>query len=373
MSEKFVFERALAIAKKEVFHILRDPFTLILALVFPVFTILVYGYSIDFNLTDIGLAVSDADQSQTSRTLLSTFGSSEYFILNNSGSPADALQEVQGERSKATIIIPPQFEKEVFAGRTGRVQILVDGADSTAVSSVLGYVAAIQSTANREIADSSAASPYELRTRYMYNPELSSKWFIIPGLIALVMAILSIMLTALTVAREWENGSMELLLSTPVLPIEIILGKLAPYGILGVIAIIMSYALARTVFGVPFMGSIPVFALGCCIFLVAYLAQGLLISVVTRNQQVATQMAMVTGLLPSNMLSGFVFPIASMPLFFRLLTMIFPARWFMQIARESFLSGPPARELLIPLLALCLIAAVMIRLATKRFKRDLEP
>ncbi len=373
----FVFERAWAICRKEVYHILRDPFTLILALVFPIFMVLMYGAAMDFNLKNISLAVSDADQTQSSRDLFQTFGSSRYFLLHNAGSPAQTVADVQGERAKAALIIPPRFEKDLFAGRQASAQVLVDGADNSAVSSILGYTAIIENMAGTRLVGPPAAPyPLELRTRFMFNPELNSTWFVIPGLMVVVMAILSIMLTALTVAREWENGSMELLLSTPVQPLEIIAGKLAPYGGLGLFAVTMTFVIARVVFHVPFAGGLSglgVFGLGCGIFLCTYLAQGLLISVVARNQQVAMQMAMVSGLLPSNLLSGFVFPVASMPLFFRIFTMILPARWFMQISRYTFLRGSTFLQLDAAFLALSLLCFGMIRLGTRKFKRDLEP
>lgn len=373
MNARFSWRRAYAIARKEVFHILRDPFTLVLALVFPVFMVVLYGLSMDFNVKNIRLAVSDSDQSQSSRRLIETFGSSNYFIPHGVGSTADAVQDVQGERAKATLIIPPRFEKDILANRSSSAQILVDGADNSTVASVVGYVAAMENIANSNIAGFNQAPLYQLRTRFLFNPELNSTWFVVPGLIAVVMAILSILLTALTVAREWENGSMELLLSTPVQPLEIIIGKLTPYGGLGLLAITMIYTIARVMFGVPFVGNLAVFGLGCLIFLVTYLAQGLLISVIARNQLVAMQMAMVSGLLPSNLLSGFVFPVASMPLFFRYFTMILPARWYMQIGRDTFLKGSDLIQLGVPFGALLFLCVWMITMATRRFKRDLEP
>src|SRR6476620_9958496 len=142
---EFVLERAIAIARKEVFHILRDPYTLIISLVFPILMVLIYGFAIDFNLKDISLAVSDADKSQTSRRLMETFGSSHYFLLHNVGSPANTVQEVQGERSRATLIIPPRFESALLAGRGANAQILVDGADGSVVASVSSYLSGIQS------------------------------------------------------------------------------------------------------------------------------------------------------------------------------------------------------------------------------------
>jgi ABC-2 type transport system permease protein len=373
MLSTFVWARAIAIAKKEVFHIMRDPFTLALALVMPIFMVVIYGIAIDFNVRNIRLAVSDSDQTQTSRRLIETFGSSQYFQPFSAGSPVDTLADLEDESARASLIIPPRFEKDLLAGRDAQAQILVDGADNSTVASVTGYVGAIQTLSAKNIANFDPPQPYELRTRYLFNPELNSRWFVIPGLTVVVMAILSILLTALTVAREWENGSMELLLSTPVQPLEIIIGKLTPYGVLGIIAVTFVYVIARVGFGVPFVGNIFVFGAGCLLFLVTYLAQGLLISVITRKQMVAMQFAMLTGFLPSQLLSGFVFPVQAMPPFFRYFTMIFPARWFMEISRDTFLKGSSIFDLWLPFSSLTFLCAFMIRRATQKFKRDLEP
>jgi len=371
--KNFVWRRALAVAKKEVYHILRDPTTLGATLVLPVFMVVMFGVAIEFNVKNVALAVSDSDRTQSSRRFLDTFASSDYFLIRRVASPHDAVTDVSAERARAALIIPPRFEKDLFAGRGAEAQILVDGSDNSTVGPVLGYVISIQNIASQRIGDFDPIPPYEIRTRFLFNPELNSRWFVIPGLTVVVMSILSILLTALTVAREWENGSMELLLSTPVQPLEIIVGKLAPYGILGIIAVVFVFIIARAVFGVPFVGSLWVFGLGCLLFLITYLAQGLLISVITRKQTIAMQFAMMTGYLPSNLLSGFIFPISSMPPFFQYFTMILPARWFMLIARDTFLKGSSLIELGGPFLALTFFCALMIFLATRRFKRDLEP
>jgi ABC-2 type transport system permease protein len=369
----FVWRRVAAVSRKEVFHILRDPYTLGAALALPVFMVVMFGVAIEFNVKKVALAVCDSDQTQSSRRLLDTFGSSQYFLIHGVVSPREAVTDVSAERARAALIIPPRFEKDLFAGRGAEVQMLVDGSDNSTVGPVLSYVGSIQTIASRRIADFNPQSPYELRTRFLFNPELNSRWFVIPGLTVVVMSILSILLTALTVAREWENGSMELLLSTPVEPLEIIVGKLAPYGVLGIIAVTFVYVIARTVFGIPFVGNLAVFGLGCLLFLVTYLAQGLLISVVTRKQTIAMQLAMMSGMLPSNLLSGFIFPIESMPKFFQYFTMILPARWFMRIARDTFLEGSSFFELSGSFLALSIFCVLMILMATRRFKRDLEP
>ncbi len=369
----FSVRRAQAVARKEVYHILRDPTTLGAALVLPVFMVVMFGVAIEFNVKHVALAVNDADQTQSSRRLLETFASSDYFLIRRVASPRDAVVAVSAEEARAALIIPPRFEQNLFDGRGAEAQLLVDGSDNSTVGPILGYVGGIQAIASRRIGGFDARPPYELRTRFLFNPELNSRWFVIPGLTVVVMSILSILLTALTGAREWENGSMELLLSTPVSPLEIIVGKLAPYGTLGIIAVVAIYLIARLVFAVPFAGSLWVFGLGCLLFLVTYLAQGLLISVMTRKQTIALQLSMMSGMLPSNLLSGFIFPIESMPAFFQYFTMILPARWFMEIARATFLQGSSLLELAAPFCALAVICALMIVLAARRFKRDLEP
>ena len=369
----FVWRRAIAIARKEVYHIMRDPFTLGAALGLPVFMVLMFGVAIEFNVKEVPLAVSDSDHTQSSRQLLETFGSSLYFQPHRSYSPAEAVSDITTERARAALIIPPHFEMDLLAGRGATAQLLVDGSDNSTVGPVLGYVGRIQTMASSRIGNFNPPSPFDMRTRFLFNPELNSRWFVIPGLNVMVMAILSILLTSLTIAREYENGSMELLLSTPVQPLEIIIGKLAPYGALGIIACVFVFIIARLVFGVPFVGNIFVFGLGFLLFLIAYLAQGLLISVVTRKQMIAMQLAMMTGMLPSQMLSGFVFPIESMPTFFQYFTMILPARWFMQISRDTFLKGSSLIDLAIPFFALTVLCVLMIFQGTRKFKRDLEP
>lgn len=387
------WHRMLAILRKEVAHILRDPFTLALALGLPVFMVMFFGIAMEFNVKAVPMSYLDSDKSPSSRLLLETFGSSNYFHLLPVDSPLAGVTSVQAERARAFMVIPPDFQKNLLSGRGTEIQILLDGADNSTVGAVSDYIARIQKRAIPRLLSAGAqdagksptgaqdagksamtpSEPIELRSRYLFNPELNSKWFVVPGLVVVVMSILSILLTALTVAREWENGSMELLLSTPVQPSEIIIGKLAPYAGLGLGAVALVYVLARTVFGVPFNGSHFVFLFGCLLFLITYLAQGLLISVTVRKQQVAMQLAMMTGLLPSQLLSGFIFPVESMPTFFRYFTMILPARWFMNISRDIFLQGSGFWQLKWNFLALAIIGSVMLTISVRKFKKDVEP
>ncbi len=369
----FLWNRAGAIAQKEIYHVLRDPFTLALSLGLPMFMVFTFGFAIEFNVKNIPIAVHDADQTQTSRRLIDTFGSSGYFVIDPVSSPNQGQRALSGDQDRAALLIPGNFQKDLFSGRSTRAQVLLDGSDNSTVGPILSYVNAIQTIASQRIAEFSPPPLIHIKTRFLFNPELNSRWFVIPGLVVVVMAILSVLLTALTVAREWENGSMELLLSTPVEPLEIIVGKLAPYAVLGIGAVTFVYLMSRTIFGMPFQGSLWVFGLGCILFLATYLSQGLLISVVTRKQQIAMQIAIMSGLLPAQLLSGFIFPIESMPQFFQYFSMILPARWFMTIARQSYLKGSTLWEMGTAFLALGFLCAVMIRLATKKFKKDLEP
>ncbi len=369
----FRISRAAAIAKKEVFHILRDPFTLAMSVGMPVFLVFAFGFAIEFNTKFIPLGVFDNDRTPASRLLIETFDSSKYFMVSGEESPTSAEHAVAQERNHAALIIPPNFQKDLFANRTAQAQILLDGSDNSTVGPILNYLSSIQNLATQKLTKQPSNNKLKFKTRFLFNHELNSRWFVIPGLAVVVMAILSILLTALTVAREWENGSMELLLSTPVEPLEIIIGKLAPYGLMGLMATAFIYVVSRTVFEIPFNGSLITFALGTCIFLVTYLAQGLLISVVTRKQQIAMQIAMMSGMVPSQLLSGFIFPIESMPKFFQYFTMLLPARWFMEISRQSYLKGSSLLEMSSAFLALSLLCLIMIRLASSRFKKDLEP
>ncbi len=369
----FSFKRARAIARKEVFHILRDPFTLAMALVLPMIMVTVFGLAIDFDVKDLNLSVYDSDRSQTSRQLIDTFESSRYFrVIQRPRSPR-LLSDLDSERARAVLIINPGLERDFESAGSAHAQIVLDGSDSSTAGVILGYLRGIQNSTSAKLAAAKLREPVVLKTRFLYNPELRSTWFVVPGLAVVIIAILSVLLTALTVAREWENGSMELLLSTPVKPIEIIIGKLAPYTALGLMALAFVYAVARLGFGVPFRGNPLLFAAAGMLFQATYLAQGLAISVITRRQQLAMQFAIITGLLPSILLSGFIFPLESMPTFFQYMTSILPAKWFMMISRGIFLKGAGISELLRPFAGLLILATVLITVAAKRFKKDLEP
>ncbi len=373
MNGFFNIRRAFSIARKEVRHIVRDPFTLGLAIGLPLLMVLFFGYAIDFNVHDIDLTVYDQDHSRASRQLAEAFQSSGYFNLHYRSLDLNPAATLDSGAAKAALFIDPHFARDIDREGTATAQVLIDGSDNSTAGVIGGYLSGIQMAAAQRITGQSAAQPVSLVTRYLFNGELNSRWFTVPGLSVVVLAIISIMLTALTVAREWENGSMEMLLSTPVSSLEIITGKLAPYLAMGFIGQAIIYLAARLLFGVPFQGSHLLLFAGTLLFLSANLAQGLIISVTTRHQIAAIQFSQMAGQLPSLMLSGFIFPIESMPVFFQYFTMIFPARWFMVVMRGLFLRGAGWAELAGPLLVLLAMDVFFIALAARLFKKDVEP
>jgi ABC-2 type transport system permease protein len=373
MSDPINLKRAYAIGYKEVRHIVRDPFTLSLALGLPLLMVLFFGLAMDFNVHDIHLTAYDNDRSRSSRQLLETFESSGYFRLRQELLVGNVTEPLDANQAKAVLVIPPRFGRYVVSRMDSPVQVLIDGTDNSTAGVIGGYMDGIQSAANLRLANAVVNPLVTLKPRYLFNPELNSRWFTVPGLATVVLAIISILLTAMTVAREWENGSMELLLSTPVHPVEIILGKLAPYVVLGLTAQALIYFLARFYFGIPFMGSHLLFILGTFLFVASYMALGLLISVTTRQQILAMQFSMMIGMLPNILLSGFIFPIENMPLFFQWLTALFPARWFVLVIRGSFLRGSDLFQLGVPLLVLLFMAVFFVTLAVRRFKKDVDP
>lgn len=365
--------RAASIARKEARHIWRDPFTMTLALGLPTLMVMFFGYAIDFDVRDVSVEVFDHDGTRPSREVAAGFAASPYFQVRAGPVGGDPILALHRERAKAVVVIEPGFGRSVRGGEAASVQVLVDGADNAVAGVLSGYLEAMRPAVARRLGLPDPQAPARLESRFLFNPGLDSRWFVVPGLAVIVMGIIAVLLTALTVAKEWEVGSMELLLSTPVQPLEIVLGKLMPYMAMGVGALLFVYAAARLVFGVPFMGSHALFAVCALLYLAAMLSQGLVISVVTRQQQLAMQLALMTGLLPVQLLSGFVFPVQSMPAPFRLLAGILPARWFMDATRALFLKGSGSGEVARPMAALILLAAAFVTVAMRRFKKDLEP
>jgi ABC-2 type transport system permease protein len=367
--------RTLAIAGKEVRHILRDVRTLYLALAMPVLLLVLFGFGISFDVDHLELALVDQDRSETSRELVRQLtASGEFDVVVEGTAPEEALGALRRGRAVAALVVPHGFARDVARGET-QVQLLVDGAEGNTASQALAKAQALVEVANRRLLPAGApvpAPPLEVRVRTLFNPEGRSALFLVPGLTAYLLALVAVLMTALTVAREWERGSMEQLFATPVGRLEIVVGKLLPYLAIGLLQVLLVLTVGAWVFSVPVRGSLVTLGLGAVLFLVGMLGQGLLISVATRNQVVATQVATMTSVLPSMLLSGFIFPIENLPLPLRLLSTLIPARYFVGTLRGVLLRGNGLAELWPQLLALTLFAALMLAVALGRFQRRLD-
>jgi ABC-2 type transport system permease protein len=379
-----MLRRILLIARKETWHILRDFRTVYMALGIPLVLLLLFGYALTMDVEDIRLIVVDGDRTRASRDLVSAFERSRVFsVVARPDHARGLLGAFRRFEAKAALIIAPGFSRDLERGGTGRAQLIADGTDANVAAIAMGYGAAIAQMRTLDLAISALERqgvssgrkmrpPIEVKSRNWFNPALKSQWFMVPGLIALLMAMMAAILMSLTVAREWERGTMEQLLITPVRPIEIVFGKLLPYFCIGIGQLCLVSSAGVLLFDVPFKGDIGLLFGLSCLFLVGALSQGLLISILTRQQQLAIQFSFLTSLLPALLLSGFMSPIASMPEIIQYITYIVPARYFLVILRGLFLKGAAFAVLRPEVIALSIYAVVMLVLASVRFKARLD-
>lgn len=367
--------RILAMAGKEVQHILRDIRTLYLALALPVLMLVLFGFGISFDTDHLELALVDQDQTAISRELVRQLtAAGEFDVVRTETGPEAAERDLRRGRVVAALVVPHDFSEDLARGQA-EVQLLVDGSDGNTATQTLAKAQALVQMAGRKLGPagiSLPAPPLEVRVRTLFNPAGRSALFLVPGLAAYLLAMVAVLMTALTVAREWERGSMEQLFATPVGRMEIVVGKLLPYLLIGLLQVLLVLTVGAWVFDVPMRGSLGVLGLGALLFLVGMLGQGLLISVLTRNQMVATQVATMTSVLPSMLLSGFIFPIENLPLPLRVLSTLIPARYFVSTLRGVLLRGNGLSVLWPQLLALTLFAALMLAVAMGRFRRRLD-
>lgn len=365
--------RALAIGHKEVMHILRDRQMLAFALVMPVVLILLFGYAVSFDIDSIPLAVVDQDHSRESRGLVDAFVQTDTFALVAQLEDPDGVEPLfRRGAAKAALVIPAGYGDDLARGREATAQVLVDGADNVTAGVTLGYANAVALDASqRFIAGQLGAfePPLEVRVITLFNRTLESAVFLVPGLMVLILVMVAVMLTALTVAREYERGSMEQLFATPVGRVEVILGKLGPYLVLGLLQVLLVLAMGVVLFDVPARGSLVLLFGVALVFLLAMLMQGLLISVVTKNQMVASQAAVISTLLPSLLLSGFVFPIENMPTPLQVIASLLPARYLVHALRAILLRGNGLDVIAVDLAAMGAFFLLLLVIATKRFER----
>ncbi len=367
--------RVAAVAGKEWLQIRRDMRSLILSIFAPALLIMLFGYALTVDVKHVSTAVYDQDRSSLSRRFIGEFSHTEYLDVNRHvESFAEADRLIDAGKVTMVMVIPRGFERTFKAGKKTGVQLLVDGSDSTSATVAMGYVKGIVSNYNldikvgemKRIGISSFAAPVDIRSRIWYNPELESKNFIIPGLIVIVLAIISALIASLTISREWERGTMETLITTPVRSWEVVAGKLIPYLLIGLFDVILTLCVGYFVFNVPIKGSFTELYLLAVLFLAGTSTLGILISSATRVQVLSVQVAMVATYLPSFILSGFVFPIQNMPLALQAFTYLIPARYLIVLVKGIALKGVGAFFLWTQILFLACFALLVAVLSVRK-------
>lgn len=374
--------RTWMIIWKEFLQIIRDPRQLAMVVIMPMIMLVLYGYAINLDVNHVQMAVFDHDGSRQSRDLIGAFANSTYFdITMLAYNDADITNALDSGRAKIALIIPVDYSRDLARGHKTPVQALVDGSDSATASTVVGYFGNTLQQQNVKIimqalarigrGSNASFTPINLQTRFWYNPELKSVNYIVPGLIAVILMMLATILTSATVVRERERGTIEPLLVSPVQPVELMLGKLIPYTLIAFFDVVLVTIVGVEVFHVPLRGSPALVLVLSGVFVIASLGIGLFISSIAPSQQSAMMASGLLMQLPSMMLSGFIFPITSMPTVIRLLTNIIPAAHFIKILREIFLKGSGLQMVWKPSLMLLLLGIFVVGLAIAVFRKKL--
>jgi ABC-2 type transport system permease protein len=372
--------RTWAMARKEFIHISRDPRSLGMGIAIPMVMLILFGFALTLDVDKVPLVIWDQNQNQESREFISRFLGSRYFALQGYVTSYRAIEEAIDSRlALASLIVPPDFSRQIATGRTTQVQMIFDGSDSNTATIAMGYAEGITMTYSQEITlkaiqrkgARAVSGSIDFHPRVWYNADLESRNYIIPGLTAVIMMVIAAMLTSLTVAREWEQGTMEQLISTPVKASELIVGKMFPYFCIGMFDVLLAVLMGEFIFRVPLRGSVLLIFIQAAIFLVGTLSLGLLISITTRNQLLANQVAMVASFLPAFLLSGFAYPIRSMPKVLQVITYFIPAKYFVTLLKGVYLKGVGPKVLAVEGIFLVLFGVLMFVLANKKFKKKL--
>jgi ABC-2 type transport system permease protein len=365
--------KALAVYRKELRQISRDQRTLLILVFVPAFFLLLYGYALNFDIRHVRLAVQDRDGTPESRSVVSAFINSGYFVLAGAVyGPKEAERLLDVNDARAVLVIPEGFARDIRAGQIAPVQVIISGDNANTATTVLGYAGSILRTASAQLSPGRVelVPPLAVEPRIWYNPELRSTLFLVPGLIAYISMITAVASTALSIVREKEIGTMEQIRMAPIDTFSFIIGKTIPYFFIALASAALIIGASMLLFGLPMRGNWGALLVALSLFLVGALATGLLISTVADSQQLAFQMALLISFLPTIMLSGFIFPIGSMPQALQLVTHLVPARYFLVALRGIVLKGTALHHLLPQLGALALYATAMLGLASVRLARQ---
>jgi len=364
-----MFNRIKAMAVKELYHILRDHRTLVVIFLMPVMMVVLYGHALNMDIKHIPVGIVDRDHSAESRAVIRALSASDYFDITAYFDTIEHIETLFKTRKiKAAFVIPNGFGNDRTEKPVSHIQLLVDGSDPTYGNASVNYANALLSGLALSAPGAKTLVPVDFRDRYLYNPDLKGANFIIPGLVAVIMMMVCALLTSITISREKETGTMDILLVSPVRPYEIIIGKVIPYVMLSLLDAVFILIFAKIVFGIPLRGDLPLLLGLSILFVYCALSIGLLISSIAPTQQVAMMAALVATILPSIVLSGFIFPIFSMPLPIRAITSIVPAKYFMIIIRGILLKSSTFDMLRVNALALFLLGTTFLLVATSRFK-----
>jgi len=373
--------RTWAIARKEFFHIYRDPRSLALVIVMPALLMLLFGYAVSLDVKKVPMAVLDGDQSQESLSFVHRFSASPYFDLRLFVRDEKEIKRLIDEGEvKMGLVLPCDFSETVTAGRKSPVQVLLDGSDSNTANIILSYVQAIAREYTQEktflkierLGGLKPNLPVEGRFRVWFNEDLESKNYFIPGLVAVIVSIIGVLLTGQVIVREWESGTMELLISTPVRKGELIIGKLFPYFFLGLADLTLAVLMGKWVFQVPLRGSLVLLFLLSSLYIVVTLGLGMTISTLAKTQLLANQLAMIVGFLPTFLLSGFTFVISSMPIWLQVITYGIAPRYYVTVVKGIFLKGVDFSFLWFETVVLIGMGIAGLLVATRNFKKELR-
>lgn len=356
--------------KKEFIHIFRDRRTLLILFGMPVIQIILFGYAITNEIRNAGVAILDNSRDERTLELTDKLLSSGYFKkVMDASSTSDVLAAFKRGRIKMAIVFQPRFDYHYIHDGKATIQLLTDASDPNTASTLTNYASSIIGDYGRPVQPGSAA-PLQINTRLqmLYNPDLKSVYMFIPGLMTLILMLVSAMMTSITIAREKELGTMEILMASPLRPAVIILGKVVPYLVLSFVNAAMILVMGIFVFGVPVAGSLWLLTAECTLFIITSLSLGILISSVTSTQQTAMMISMVGLLLPTVMLSGYIFPLDSMPRFLQLIANLIPAKWFIIILKNIMLKGDGLGYIWQQTLILAAMTLLFIGISIKNFK-----